>query len=56
MQEEIKKQEVVNNRHEIQKERKGDTTRSSNQGRKEASGGSPETNKREHRRSPKSPK
>jgi hypothetical protein len=58
MQNEIKKQQVRNNREDFseQKNRKGDTGRSSNQGRKEASGGTPESNNRRHRRSPRSPK
>jgi hypothetical protein len=58
MQKEIKKQQVKNNRFDFeeQKGRKGDTGRSSTQGRKEASGGSAETNNRGHDRNPRTPK
>jgi hypothetical protein len=58
MQKEIKKQQVRNNRQDFseQKGRKGDTGRTSNQGRKEASGGKPETNNQGHDRDPRTHK
>jgi len=42
------KKQVSNSNNK--KDRKGDTERTSNQGRKEASGGSAETNNRGHRK------
>lgn len=44
----IDKKPASNNKTETEKAHKGDTGRSSNQGRKEASGGSANTNNRGH--------
>ena len=42
--------QTTGNNKSIKKDRKGDTERASNQGRKETSGGSAETNNRGHKK------